>query len=213
VRRALILLLFGLVLAGGAAVTWQAMGKAKLVEEDLTTARALLARAGGFESGELKQRLGLVQQAERHSRSAQQRLDQWPLRQLGAVPLVGRDIRVAKAVAASATGTVLATRRVVTALQPVQTDSLNRAAILGAAEALLGLHARLEHDLDQVRAARPLLIAGTRTRYMEAAGSASATAERAGQGLKLAADLYGPSGATRWFLAFRIRPSCAAPAG
>jgi hypothetical protein len=32
VRRALILVLFGLVLAGGAAVTWQAMGKAKLVE-------------------------------------------------------------------------------------------------------------------------------------------------------------------------------------
>ena len=36
---------------------------------------------------------------------------------------------------------------------------------------------------------------------MEAASSASVTAERAGQGLKLAADLYGPSGATRWFLA------------
>ena len=36
---------------------------------------------------------------------------------------------------------------------------------------------------------------------MEAAGSASVTAERASQGLKLAADLYGPSGATRWFLA------------
>jgi hypothetical protein len=103
VRRALILVLFGLVLAGGAAVTWQAMGKAKLVEEDLTTARALLARAGGFESGELKQHLGLVQQAEQHSRRAQQRLDQWPLRQLGRLPLVGRDIRVAKAVAASAT--------------------------------------------------------------------------------------------------------------
>jgi hypothetical protein len=98
VRRALILLLFGLVLAGGAAATWQAMGKAKLVEEDLTAARALLARAGGFESGELRQRLGLVQQAERNSRSAQQRLDQWPLRQLGALPLVARDIRVAKAV-------------------------------------------------------------------------------------------------------------------
>ena len=133
-RRALILLLFGLVLAGGAAVTWQAMGKAKLVEEDLTTARALLARAGGFESGELKQHLGLVQQAEQHSRRAQQRLDQWPPRQLGRLPLVGRDIRVAKAVAASATGTVRATRRVVTALQPVQTRSLNRASILGAAE-------------------------------------------------------------------------------
>ena len=69
-RRVLILLLFGLVLAGVAVVTWQAMGKAKLVEENLTTARALLARAGGFEAGELKQRLDLVQQAERHSRRA-----------------------------------------------------------------------------------------------------------------------------------------------
>jgi hypothetical protein len=139
------------------------MGKAKLVEEDLTTARALLAHAGGFESGELKQRLVLVQQAEQHSRRAQERLDQWPLRQLGALPLVGRDIRVAKAVAASATGTVRATRRVVTALQPVQTRSLNRASILGAAEALQGLHDRLKRDLNQVRAARPLFLSKSRT--------------------------------------------------
>ena len=43
-RRLLVVVLFGLVLAGGATVTWQAMGKARLVEEDLTTARALLAR-------------------------------------------------------------------------------------------------------------------------------------------------------------------------
>jgi hypothetical protein len=70
-RRLLILLLFGMALAGGATVTWQAMGKAKLVEEDLTTARALLARAGGFESGELKRRLRLIKQAEQHTLSAQ----------------------------------------------------------------------------------------------------------------------------------------------
>ena len=56
-RRLLILVLFGLVLAGGVAVTWQAMGQAKLVEEDLTTARALLARACGFQSGKLSRRL------------------------------------------------------------------------------------------------------------------------------------------------------------
>ena len=41
-RRLLILLLFGLILTGGAAITWQAMGHAKLVEEDLTTARSML---------------------------------------------------------------------------------------------------------------------------------------------------------------------------
>jgi hypothetical protein len=85
----------------------------------------------------------------------------------------------------------------------VQTRPLSGASILEAAEVLLGLHARLERDLDQVRAARTLLIAGTRTRYLEAASSASVSAQRAGQGPKLAADLYGPSGVTRWFLAFQ----------
>ena len=56
-RRLLILVLFGLVLAGGAAVTWQAMGRAKLVEQDLVAARALLAQAGGVEAGKLDRRL------------------------------------------------------------------------------------------------------------------------------------------------------------
>jgi hypothetical protein len=57
VRRLLILVLFGLIVAGGAAVTWQAMGRAKLVEQDLVAARALLAQAGGVEAGKLDRRL------------------------------------------------------------------------------------------------------------------------------------------------------------
>jgi hypothetical protein len=203
VRRLLILLLFGLVLAGGVAVTWQAMGQAKQVEQDLTTARALLARAGGFESGELDRRLALVDRAERHTLAAQLRLGRWPLRQLGSLPLVGRDVRVARAVVASATATVRATRGVVTALQPVQTSPPTRASVLKAADALLGLHGTLKQDLERVRATRPLLTGSTRDRYLEAAGSASTTAERAGRGLKLAAGLYGPAGSARWFLAFQ----------
>jgi hypothetical protein len=106
-------------------------------------------------------------------------------------------------VTASATGTAQATRGVVKALQPVQSHAPTRASILRASEALLALHDRLERDLDQVGAARPLLIAGSRARYLEAATSASDTAERAGQGLKLASNLYGPPGTARWFLAFQ----------
>ena len=52
-RRLLVLVLFGLVLAGAAAVTWQATGQAKLVEDDLASAQGLLSRAGGFGAGEL----------------------------------------------------------------------------------------------------------------------------------------------------------------
>ena len=47
-RRLLIVLLFGVLVAGGAAVTWQAMGQARLVERDLTAARDLLGQAGRF---------------------------------------------------------------------------------------------------------------------------------------------------------------------
>ena len=138
-RRLLIVLLFGLVLAGGATVTWQAMGKAKLVEQELTTARTLLARAGGFGSGELKQRLRLVKQAEQYTLNAQQRLGQWPLRQLGALPLVGRDVRVARAVTASATGTAQATRGVVAALQPVQRHAPRQVSLPHKTASLLGV--------------------------------------------------------------------------
>jgi hypothetical protein len=203
VRRLLIVVLFGLVVAGGAAVTWQAMGRAKLVEQDLVAARALLTQAGGVEAGKLERRLRLVDRAERRTTSAEQRLGRWPLRQLGALPLVGRDVRVARAVAASATATVRSTRQVVTALQPVQTRAPTKASIEAAAAALLALHGTLEQDLERVRATRPLVTASTRTRYLEAPSSTSATAERAGQGLKVAASLYGAPGTARWFLAFQ----------
>jgi hypothetical protein len=203
VRRLLMLLVFALVVAGGAVVTWKAMGQAKLVQDDLTTARALLARAGGFQSGELAQRLRLIDQARAHTTSAQRRLQRAPLRQLGALPVIGRDVRMAQAVAASATRTARATRELVTALQPVQTRPPTQASIKRAADALLTLRATLDDGLERVRATRPLLSGSSRDQYLEAAASASATADRAGQGLKLAAGLYGPPDSARWFLAFQ----------
>jgi hypothetical protein len=41
-------------------IAWQARGQARLVEGDLTAARNLLARAGGFQAGRLEQRLDLI---------------------------------------------------------------------------------------------------------------------------------------------------------
>jgi hypothetical protein len=202
-RRLLMLVLFGLVLAGGAVLSLQAKGQAKLVEEDLAAARTLLARAGGIRAGELDQRLRLIDEARAHTGGAERRLGRWPLRQLGVLPVLGRDIRVAQAVAASATRTTDATREVVTALQPVQSRPPTRASIQRTADALLTLHATLDDDLERVRASRPLLTGAARDQYLATAASASATAERAGQALKLAAGLYGPPGTARWFLAFQ----------
>jgi hypothetical protein len=203
VRRLLVLLLFGLVLAGGAAVAWQARGQARLVQQDLTTARSLLARAGGFQSGKLETRLRLIDRAQAHTAAAERRLGGWPLRPLGMLPLAGRDVRVARAVATSATRTVKATRKVVTALQPLQTRPPRRTSILHAAEALQALHRTPELDVEAVRATRALVAWSVREGYLQAATGASKAAQRAAQGLKLAATLYGPPGSVRWFLAFQ----------
>ena len=58
-RRLLIVLLSGVVVAGGTAVVWQARAQARLVERDLTAARDLLGQAGGFSAGKLEERLAL----------------------------------------------------------------------------------------------------------------------------------------------------------
>ena len=202
-RRLLVTLLFGLVVGGGALLTWHARNQALLVEDDLAAARTLLARAGGFQAGKLGARLDLIDQAEAHAATAEARLRRAPLRQLGALPVLGRDVRVARAVTASARGTIRGTRRLVTALQPLQTRPPTGTTILEAADALLDLRRTLEFDIERMRSTRALTTGSARDRYLETASSASEAAQRAGQGLKLAATLYGPPGSARWFLAFQ----------
>jgi Protein of unknown function (DUF4012) len=202
VRRLLMLLLFGLVVVGGAAFTWTAMGQAKAVEDDLAATRSLLAQAGGFQNRPLGERLALIDQAGGYARAADARLRRWPLRQLGAVPVVGRDVRVARAVAASATRTVQVTHRVVRALEPLESPP-TKATIVRAADALLAMHRTLELDVERVRSTRALVTGSARARYLETAGEASQAARRGGAGLKLASGLWGAPGSTRWFLAFQ----------
>jgi hypothetical protein len=69
-RRLLVVLLFSLVLAGGALLTWHARNQALLVENDLAVARTLLASAGGFQAGKLAARLELIDQAAAHAAPA-----------------------------------------------------------------------------------------------------------------------------------------------
>jgi hypothetical protein len=203
-RRLLLLFVLGLLGTGAAMVVVQARAQAGRVEADLSTARDQLARAGGLSGGALRKRLALVDRAEAHARAARARLDRWPLRQLGAVPVLGRDVRVAAAVTASAADTIVATRKVVTAVSSMQAFPLNQRSIGQASTALLRLSRTLDAGREQVRSTRPLLTAAdARARYLEQAGRASASAARAGQGLRLAARLYGPAGTARYFLAFQ----------
>ncbi|HEY2957421.1 MAG TPA: DUF4012 domain-containing protein [Actinomycetota bacterium] len=193
-----------LAVLGIALFGYVAIEQAARVKGELAASRASLGRAGGFAAGPLPARLALVDRAGRHARAARRELGRGPLRALGLVPLLGRDVRVARAVADSAEATVAATGRVATTLEPLQHRPPDPGTIDRAAGALLGLHDALDRGMRRVRQARPLVAGGSaREEFLAAAGPASTTALRAGEGLHLAARLWGPQGSTRYFLALQ----------
>ncbi len=193
-----------LALTGAAGVGGKALSQVATAKSELTSSRNQLARASSFAAGPLSERLALVDQAAVHAETAQVELAGGPVRLLGLMPLLGRDVRVARAIAATAGEAVRATREVVTALEPLEHRPPSRVMLERASAALLGLQGVLDRGLDDVRRAKPLVASrGARTQFLAAAGSARRTAFQAGEGLKLASSLYGPAGSTRYFLAFQ----------
>jgi len=203
-RRWLLLCAVLLVLAVGAAVAWRAGQAASAVQADLLASRDLLGRAATLTAGPAPARLALLERAEEHAGAARARLGRWPLRQLAAVPLVGRDVRVARAITASTTDVVRATRAVALSLEPLRTRPPSAAMISRTSSALLALGRTLDQGIARVRAAGPLLAGrAPRSRFLSQAEHASQVATRAGNGLRVAATLYGPPGSARYFLAFQ----------
>jgi len=207
VRRRWWLLLGSVLLAAGAAaVTWWTADRASEVQADLLAARDLLGRAATLSATPAPARLALIGKAGAHAHAARARLDQWPLHQLAGVPLLGRDVRLARTLSRSTTDVVGATAGVAEALAPLQRGAAgpSQVGITRAANALLALSGTLDQSIARVRAARPLVMGrGPRSRFLDEAGRASQAAATAGNGLHLAATLYGPPGAARYFLAFQ----------
>jgi hypothetical protein len=193
-----------LALAGMAFLGYRAIGQAVTVKAELTASREPLSRASGFSAGSLPERLALVDQAAQHAETARLELGRGPLYVLGTVPFLGRDVRVARAVAESADQTIRAARQVAAAVEPLQQRPPSARTIRLASTALLRFHDTLEQGMDRVRRAQPLVASrSARAEFLAASGPASTTALRAGEGLDLAAGLWGPSGSTRYFLAFQ----------
>jgi uncharacterized protein DUF4012 len=193
-----------LALAGMAFFGYRAVGQASKVKAELTASREPLARASGFSAGSLPERLALVDQAALHAETARLELGRGPLHTLSVVPFLGRDVRVARAVAESADQTVRAVRQVAAAVEPLQHRPPTARTMRQASTALLRLHRTLDQGVRRVGDAKPLFASrSARAEFLAASGPASTTARRAGEGLELAAKLWGPRGSTRYFLAFQ----------
>jgi hypothetical protein len=134
--------------------------------------------------------------------AARRRLHGWPLGTLSAAPLLGRDVRAAEAVTDAALGTARGAGQVAAALGAVERRP-SAGSISAAAKALLDLSGVLRNGAERVERAKTLLAGRARSRFLVEARSAEATAMGAGRGLRVAADLYGPRGSKRYFLAFQ----------
>jgi hypothetical protein len=204
VRRVWWLFLGLVLLAGVAVVAWQATSEAAGVKADLVASQDLLGRAGVLAGGPVSARRQLVEQASGRARAAQAKLDRWPLRALAVAPLLGRDVRVVRVIAETSAQVVGATGGVAVAIEPLHGGHPTGPAIGRASAALLTLSDVLNQTVDRVRAARPLLVArAPRSRFLAEAERARRVAFASGQGLRMAATLYGPPGSTRYFLAFQ----------
>ncbi len=193
-----------LTLVAMVLLSLQALRQAKAAQRELGASRATLSRAAGFAAGPISERLALIDEAAFHAENARVELSGGAARMIAVLPFLGRDVRVAQQVAVSAGETVQATREAVTALEPLQHRRPDATVLGRASQALLGLHATLERGRDRVRRARPLLASrGPRREFLAADEAAGRAAFQAGQGLRLAAKLWGPAGSARYFLAFQ----------
>jgi Protein of unknown function (DUF4012) len=190
-----------LLLAAG-VVGLQARGELATVERDLNAARASLAQAGRLRGGSAAKRLALVAQAEASLARTQGTLESWPLRPFAAVPMLGRDVRLARTIARASTEVTEAAERVVVRLGPLQRRP-SRGTILATAAALHDLARTLHAGADRVKASRSLLGARARMAFTGQALEAERSAKHAGRGLELLGGLYGPRGTIRFLLAFQ----------
>jgi Protein of unknown function (DUF4012) len=190
------------VAAAGTVMAVQVHAGLAGVHRDLDVARSLLGRATRVQSGSSTQRLDLVRRAEGHLLAARERLHDWPMGALAAVPVLGRDVRAAAAVADAALGAAGAAEDVAVALETAE-ETPSARSLAATTSALDGLGRELHRGNERVRRARTLLAGGARGRFLDEAGAAEAAAERAARGLGVLATLYGPPGSARYFLAFQ----------
>jgi hypothetical protein len=196
--------LLGLVLVGAAFFGYLAVEQAAKAKAELTASREPLKRASGFTAESLSHRLALLREANLHASRAQLELGRGPLRVLSYAPFLGRDVRLAQSVADSVSQTIRSSRQVTKSVDQLQRKPPSAQALHRAADDLRGLHEALDGGIREVRKARPLFVGRTeRDEFLATASPASTTARRGGDGLKLAAALWGPSGSTRYFLAFQ----------
>ena len=202
-RRLIVGVLLGLAVFAGLTVAL-AGKSARTVERDLAAAQRLMSRAAADRDPSLASRTANLAQAHDKIDAARQELGSFPLRQLGAVPLLGRDVRVAQAVSREADDIVTAGQNVLTAMTGTDRAAKAPARVVAVSAALTKLTATVRSGADSVRGSRPLFLTGlARERFLIAAAAEDRDLERLSQAAKLLSSFYDTRAPKAYFVGFQ----------
>jgi hypothetical protein len=175
-----------------------------LLERDLTSAQQILVAASKDGAGSASDRIALISRARMSLDAAGRRLRSAPLRQVGFLPLIGRDVRVVRAMVDGAQETAVAGERLLVTLSRPGPAAADRNAISAIGAELARLEQALHHTIARVERTTPLVATRhARTRFLTDASRLRQSVSRGHQAAKLIAGLYGSGNATRYLLAFQ----------
>jgi hypothetical protein len=199
--RVLASVLLAFAIIGGLGALARNSGKS--VQHDLAAAQRLMSQAAGRD-GSLADRTAELHQARARIDAAQQELHSFPLRQLAAVPLLGRDVRVARTVATEADAIAAAGQDLLTTLTEAAGAKRAPAPVVAVSTALAKLTETVRSSADSVRASRPLLqTEAARDRFLAAAAAAQQDLLRLSQGADFLSSFYGTRTPRAYFVGFQ----------
>jgi hypothetical protein len=175
----------------------------KSVQRDLAAAQRLMSQAAGRD-GSLADRTAKLDRARVEIDAARQELRSFPLRQLGAVPLLGRDVRVAQTVAAEADTIAAAGQDLLRRLTGAAGAKKAPAPVVEVSTALAKLTETVRSSADSVRASRPLFqTTAARDRFLAAATAAEQDLLRLSQAADFLSSFYGAKTPNAYFVGFQ----------
>jgi hypothetical protein len=200
-RRLIVGLLLGFAIAAGLGAL--VLTAARSVQNDLAAAQRLMSQAADRDPS-LADRTVKLSQAGAKINAAQQELQSFPLRTLASVPLLGRDVRVARAVAGQAGAIVAAGQELLTVLVEAQRNGRAPAPVIAVASALTKLTETVRASAEPVKASRPLFVTGpARERFLAAAAAADRDLLRLSQAADFLSSFYQTKGSKAYFVGFQ----------
>jgi Protein of unknown function (DUF4012) len=175
-----------------------------LVKRDLVAAQLLLSHASDVGGGSLHDRITRVLQARSKTQQARARLRSSSLGPLASVPIVGRDVRVVRAIADGADATAGDIDQLLTALAMAGRRPGGAASVNAVVTALTDLTQTLHRNAERVERTTPLLATRqARAQFLAKASEAEQVLLPAVQASRLVAAFYGPRGSTRYLVGFQ----------